>query len=210
MDLILITSVINIVGDPLSYIKTRSVYNKQQRFEQTLITIESLSKINAKKILFIEASNIPEYELELISKVDIYKNIYKNDHIKKIIDGPHKSIGESLSVLEGINGVDLSLYDNIYKISGRYYLTDKFDYHLWNNEHTIFYNDLKQDILLTSFYKINCKQYDEWIYLLENIYKNKNKESIEIIFRKQFKNYKSIESLGVAGYISVNGVYWEN
>lgn len=207
MNLILISSVINITTNPLSYTLTRSVYNKYQRFEQTLITMRSLDKIKDKKILFIEASDIPEFENDIINKVDFYKNVY-NNNIKIIIAGLYKGSGEAAILLGGIKGVDLSLYDNIYKISGRYYLNDNFDYSLWENDDTILFEDINCGAILTTFYKINNKQYMEWLSLLEKVCED-NVESIEQIFKEKMKNYRLIENLGVSGNLSVSGLYWE-
>lgn len=210
MDLVLISSVINISNNPLSYIGIRSVYNKYERFQQTLLTIKSLEKIENKKILFVEASDIPEFENEIIGMVDYYKNIYKDDNIKSIIDGLHKSLGESTSILEGIGDMDLSPYNNIYKISGRYWLNDRFDYSLWNNNNTILFEDERYDRnIVTVFYKVNNRQYTEWLLILKNISDDVDVRGIEAIFKEKMKNYLRIKCIGVAGYWSINGNYWE-
>ena len=44
-NLVIITSVLNISNNPLSYTPTRSVYSYEERLEQTFKTIDSLSKI---------------------------------------------------------------------------------------------------------------------------------------------------------------------
>jgi hypothetical protein len=63
MNLIIITSVINISRNPLDYTKTRSVFSTQERYIQTILTIKSLNKMTNRKILFIEGSEIDkEYE----------------------------------------------------------------------------------------------------------------------------------------------------
>lgn len=210
MDLVLISSVINISNNRLSYIQTRSVYNKHQRFEQTLLTIKSLEKIKNKKILFIEASDIPEFENEIINKVDFYKNIYKDDKIKSMIDGPNKGIGESMSILEGIKDVDLSLYENIYKISGRYWLNDKFEYSLWHNNNTVLCENKKYKNILTVFYKINNKQYTQWLSMLKEICNCIDVRGMETIFKEKMKDYFSIEHIGIAGNLSISGVFWDD
>ena len=207
MDLVLVSSVINTSNKPLSYTPTRSVYSVQQRYEQTLDTIKSLEKIKNKKILFVELSDIPEYENEIISKVDFYKNIYKEN--KDIIEGLHKGVGEALSILEGIKDIDLSLYDNIYKMSGRYWLTDKFNYSLWNNDNTMLYEDKKHNSIITVLYKINKNQYKEWLSVLTDICDTNNPKAIEWIFKEHMKNYKPINPGGAAGYLSIDGKYLE-
>ena len=44
MNLIIVTSVINTINEPLSYTETRSVFTAEQRFEQTIKSIESIKK----------------------------------------------------------------------------------------------------------------------------------------------------------------------
>ena len=52
INLILITSVICITNKPLSYTKTRSVFTHEERFEQTLKTIQTIrDKIPIQKYL---------------------------------------------------------------------------------------------------------------------------------------------------------------
>lgn len=210
MDLIIISSVINISRNPLSYTPVRSVYTKEQRYEQTILTIKSLEKIKDKKILFIECSDITEYETNIINNVDFYKNIYKDDNIKSIIDGPHKGIGESLSILEGIKDINLSEYDNIYKLSGRYWLNDNFNYSFWDNDDTIFFADQKYNgNISTVFYKINMKQYNQWINLLKYICNTTQVIAIEQIFKENMTDYININNVGVMGFMSYDGLYYE-
>ncbi len=53
-NLIVISSVINTTKNGLSYTNTRSVYSSDERYEQTIKSIESCKKINDSEILFIE------------------------------------------------------------------------------------------------------------------------------------------------------------
>ena len=50
MNIVLITSVINPPNKPLSYVKNRSVFTEDERFEQTKKTIKSINKILNCKI----------------------------------------------------------------------------------------------------------------------------------------------------------------
>jgi hypothetical protein len=58
MNLIIITSVINVSRNPLDYTKTRSVFSTQERYVQTIFTVKSLEKMTNRKILFIEGYEI--------------------------------------------------------------------------------------------------------------------------------------------------------
>lgn len=208
MNLTLISSVINITNKPLSYTQTRSIYSKYERYEQTIKTIESVKKIQDNKILFVEASEIKEFEQDIINRVDYYKNIYDINN-KNIIDGLHKGVGEAFTIIEGLKNIDLSLYDNIYKIAGRYALNDNFNYSLWNNDNTILCENKFHHIIITVFYKINKNQYQEWFNLLNKMINTNDNRGIEVIFKNEMKNYTPIYNIGAYGNVSVSGDYWE-
>ena len=60
---VLITSVINTPNTPLSYTNTRSVFSRQDRFEQTKKTIKSVrEKLSNSKIIIVECSDFNEEE----------------------------------------------------------------------------------------------------------------------------------------------------
>ena len=111
MNLTIITSVINISKEPLSYSGTRSIYSPEERFNQTIKTIESLKKINNTEILFIESTNITkEMENFLKSKATYFLNI---DETTSKSNSPHKASAESSQIYEGLKNVDISKYEII-------------------------------------------------------------------------------------------------
>lgn len=68
-NIILITSVINTPNKPLSYSKTRSVYNRNERFEQTKKTIQSVKeKLPNIKIMIVECTDFNDNEKRFFSK----------------------------------------------------------------------------------------------------------------------------------------------
>ena len=78
-NLVIITSIIEMPNKPLSYSKTRSIFNNDERFEQTKKTIETIKKkIDDISILIIECSefkdNKDKYEY-LKKKNDNYKQV---------------------------------------------------------------------------------------------------------------------------------------
>lgn len=193
MDLVIISSAINTCSAPLSYYPIRSVFNKQERYEQTFKTIESIRKIQNKRTFFVECTDIPEYEDSIRTQVDFYKNVYKGN--EAIIDGPYKNVGEALSLLS----VASDEYDNIYKISGRYYLTEDFNYSLWNNDDTMMWVDDNNGWRLTVFYKINKAQYLQWLCILMDMVRNNESRAIEQIMM-EITDFKRINKVGVEGY----------
>jgi len=210
-NLIIITSVINIPNYPFSYTNIRSTYNREERFQQTKNTIISLkNKIPNNKILLVECSELNE-EIEYINEnVDYFINFYGNDVLEKYIFGLSKSLGENTLILGAIDYlIDNNIqYKNLYKISGRYWLTDNFDYNNYNNDKIIYF---KKDYIYTSFYKLNVKHVQSYV---DFIIKNKElllKCICAEIFFNLFIDYHiaesekiKIEFAGVAGYIAVH------
>ncbi|MFH1454836.1 MAG: hypothetical protein ABIF22_00715 [bacterium] len=205
-NLCIVTSVINISSNPLSYTQKRSVFTAQERFEQTIKTIESLRKIPNSVILHVEASTLSsEWEKEIRKKTDLYINIYDNgtEELKKKIDGKYKSIAESTMIYKGLQIATLSQYENIFKISGRYWLNDKFNWKKWNNNDTLFRTS--DGLLSTCFYKVNKNDFDIWLHTLNVAMKSST--MLETIFKKEMYGYKILNEQGVNGYVSVDGVF---
>jgi len=207
MNLTIITSVINISKEPLSYSGTRSIYSPEERFNQTIKTIESLKKINNTEILFIESTNITkEMENFLKSKVTYFLNI---DETTSKSNSPHKASAESSQIYEGLKNVDISKYENIFKISGRYWLTDEFDFKLFDNESNVFYESKNNsEAIATAFYKVNKDYFDLYQKTLD--YCRNSTNMLEMEFKKLFNGkYKNINNLGLVGNVSVDGFFWD-
>lgn len=202
-DLIVITSVINTHPSPLSY-GQRSVYSPAERYEQTLKTIESCNKIPNGYKMLIETSDLDKHmEDDFKNKVDFYINFNQNKEIKEIIDSPIKGKSEATQIINAIKLIDYSLYENIYKISGRYWLNDNFNYDNYNNEENVFRVDAHNN-LSTALYKVNKKSYPTYINCLE--YCSLNIGQIESQFWQFFKNnFITCDKIGLNGNVSVNG-----
>lgn len=205
MNLVIITSVINISSNPLDYTKTRSVYSAQERYEQTLKTLQSLSAIPDKHVLFVETSELTnEQELEIKKYVDFYVNTVDIEEVRNVINGPYKASAESTQILEGLKIVDLSKYENIFKISGRYWLDQNFDFERYNNEHNIFLEGPNQAALATVMYKIHKNYLDLYNNTL-NFCKT-SQGMLEADFITFFRNkYVATNKLGISGNVSVDG-----
>jgi NADH:ubiquinone oxidoreductase subunit C len=168
-----------------------------------MITIESLSKIKDKKILFIEGSETDkEYEKTIKNSVDIYINI-KNDHqLKKIIDGLSKGRAEATLTIEALKYLNREEFDNIFKISGRYYLNNSYEDSVFDENVSIF--KLSSGSFVTIFYKINKKDFKLYLKTLDHVFSSG--KMYEVVFFNAFKNIaKEINNIGVAGEVSVDG-----
>jgi hypothetical protein len=216
-NLCLITSVINTPDSPLSYTNVRSIFSSEQRFQQTIQTIHSVKeKIPNTKIFIIECSELKEdIENYLMCNSDYYLNLHHNKELRKDIFGISKSLGEGTQTIEALKYIinnDL-IFDNLFKISGRYYLSDTFDYNKFNNNNIIvkkINNNI--DNIFTALYKINIKDISLLKnYLEQNIVKMKNCFAYESLFGNFLKeiNYNNVifidNIIGLNGYVSVCG-----
>lgn len=158
-NLVLITSVINTPNTPLSYSKVRSVYTREERFNQTKKTITSIKQnIPNRKIILVECTSFTEEEDDYFrNECDYVLNLWEDKSLHHKIFGSSKSLGEgtmTISALEYIFENDLQ-FDNLYKICGRYWLNDDFNYDLYNSSKDVF-KRIGNSIgnIFTSFYKI--------------------------------------------------------
>ena len=149
-DCVIVTSVVQTTTNPLSYSETRSIYSHQQRFEQTLETIESIrTYMPNTHILLIECSPHSEWMNQLKARVDQFINLEFNEVVN---NGVEKGLGEKTLFLMALSNLT-ETYDNIYKITGRYVLQNPIEwepsdlptfcrtnnYGMENGVHTFFY-----------------------------------------------------------------------
>uniref|UniRef100_A0A6C0JZA6 Exostosin GT47 domain-containing protein n=1 Tax=viral metagenome TaxID=1070528 RepID=A0A6C0JZA6_9ZZZZ len=221
----LIPSVIDTPSKPLSYHHTRSVYTKQERFEQTKATIESVkSRIPNNKIMLIECSPLTEEEnIYFLENTDIFINLYElpdKSYIEKI-HSHSKSLGEgtmTIYALEYLIANNIP-YDTLYKLSGRYRLTHKFSYAKYNNNDKVMIQYYcNRECASTILYKLPKAQSLKWCaflqksnYYFENCY---GYENIFAMFLKELEHQSEnqvmdISQMGVCGNISVCGGYVE-
>lgn len=221
-NLIIITSVLNISKNKLSYYHTRSVFDIHERFEQTKKTIKTIKKyIPNCFIIFCECSNLKYYkhmESFLQNEVDYYSNYYNNLEIKNNINSLYKGLGEislMLQAFDYINKYNL-VFDNIFKISGRYFLNDDFNYNIYSNDNNQFVLwDNNFNSYASLFYKIKYR----YLSLLKNCFhsfldKLKHGETLEILLNQYFnknleyKNITILDKHNISGYLSTEGYFF--
>ena len=212
-NLVLITSVICTPNTPLSYISVRSVYSHEERFEQTKRTIESVKqKIPNLKILIVECSNLSFDQEDYLKKnSDYFLNLYNDEKIRKNTSSISKSLGEGTMTLCALQYIiDNNIeFDNLIKISGRYWLSDKFDYNKFNNNNIVIkYIDNNKDNVFTALYQLPR----ETIINLKTFLENKFTEMMkcigyEVLFANFIKSERKItvnlNPIGLEGYVSV-------
>jgi hypothetical protein len=206
-NLVVITSVIN------NFLY--SVYNPEQRLEQTIDSINSIyNKIPNPYVVLLEGSELSNIQNQILkNKVN---EIYKIN-----ISGLHKSLGELTLLKTYFNSEQFisikSKINSFSKLSGRYIL---------NNNFKFVDNDLcmvkKTDISWlgkgtydTRFYKIPINLLENYIIGLESLYKNiNNVHDIEHgFFEYQLipkDKINLLSKLGVSGNYAPTGEYVED
>lgn len=216
-NLVFISSVIHTPNLPFSYINTRSIYSHKDRFEQTKKTINSIrNKIPDSIIFIVECSPLEEEEKEYLTNYsDIFINLYdlnNQDLINKIYSRS-KSLGEgtiTLYVLNYLieNNID---YNDFFKISGRYWLNDNFNYRDFNNDCIVTKKINNDDTnFITSLYKLPNKIIPGWFNFLTNSSNDMNNcigaECIFANFVNSLQDEKIfVEKIGISGNIAVSG-----
>jgi len=217
-NIVLITSKIYVSNKKLSYSKKRSLYTVEERFKQTLRTITSIKqKIPDSFIVLFDNSNFTEKELEILNEnADCFINIPNNKLLNYYTDKcEYKYLAELHQQLNSyyyfLKFIDYTKIKNFFKISGRYYLNDKFDYNIYNNNLNcnIFKknNNIKnRDYYYTSFFKISSSFFPEYFLKLINIFENKSEYfdlDLEVIYGKIFsENMTLIDNLGLTQVLS--------
>ena len=159
-NLVLITSVINTPNKPLSYSKVRSVFTREERYEQTKKTIQSIKeKIPDCKLMIVECTDFTEEEKDYFEKeCDHVLNLWERKELHPKIFGIGKALGEGTMTIKALEYIieNKFNYDNLFKICGRYWLNNDFDYNIYNNNNLVF-KKIAGNInnIFTSFYKIS-------------------------------------------------------
>jgi hypothetical protein len=218
MNLVIITSVINISDKPFSYSNIRSYCDNKKRFNDTIKTIESIKKyIKDCKIFLIECSNISdEYTNFFIKNTDYFINLYNNKNIVERCNNLSKSMGEGTMTIEALKYINDNkiYYENLFKISGRYWFNDIFDYSFYNNENIVV-KKIENNInnIFTCFYKLPKNIINKFYnFLLNSENDFINCIGYEIIFAKFINSFSEEilfipEKIGINGYVSVCGSF---
>jgi hypothetical protein len=212
-NLVLITSIIKTPDTPLSYTSTRSIFTHDERFEQTKKTIQTIrEKIANSKILIVECSELDNEQDEYFKKnCDYFLNLYENESFRNNIYSASKSLGEGTMTINAIEYIEKNNieFENFFKITGRYWLSENFNYENFINTDIIVHN-IYGDInnTATSLYKLNkINIHNFYEFLIQNMNLMHKCVSYEILF-SMFLNLPKenkvihLNKIGVNGYIS--------
>jgi len=210
-NIILITSLVNCN-------LSRTVYSRNDRFLQTKVTIQTVrQKIPNSFIVLIDITEFTKEELDFFnSSCDIVINEYNSEIAKKcVFQHPNKSYGERYYLLrcfeEMINRNIIHNVKNIFKVSGRYYLDNKFIYEDYNNNKTVVKivdEKLWKNACTTCLFKLSFKDADIFYKLLlqeEQFFLTGHcMEHFMYLFIKSFDREKYIDllNLGMSGLVT--------
>jgi mannosyltransferase OCH1-like enzyme len=184
-NIVLITSKIYISTNRFSYTNNRSIYSKEDRFNQTIETIESVKKhIPDAFIVLFDNSIFNQSEYNILNNMcNIFINItndktlnyYTNEYMYKAFAEMYQQI---MFYDNFLSKIDFSNVNNFFKISGRYMINDMFNYELFNNNKNIFKK--KEEVMhkkyyFTSFYKLSKNILVEYFNNLKELFNNKEK-----------------------------------
>jgi len=218
-NIVLITSIINTPDIPFTYTYTRSVFTNNERFLQTVNTINSIKKMIPDPIIvLVECSELTNEQNDFfLNNVNYLINLYNSNNKNKIYSY-FKAIGEGTMTYFGLHVIK-SIYNNIdyniFKISGRYSLNNFFDFKKWTNNNNIVKCIKDSESINTTFYKITKKTSEDMLNFLEicNFTKYNGYEELFYDFISNFVKCKDEtdfinEKIGIEGMVSVNGDFF--
>ena len=115
-------------------------YGTGDRLSETLGTIESIRKRSDAKIMLLDSSVTPWDEIPVRDAVDTFLRI-NDEYVRNLSESPHgrgfiKSATECYLMRVALDQIGYK-YKRIYKLSGRYRLTDQFQEHSGVNVTTL-------------------------------------------------------------------------
>lgn len=222
-NLVIITSKLRVSQKPFSYVPSRSMYTIDERFWQTVSTIKSIRKHipNSYIALFDNSVNIPDkYMSYLRAETDIFLDITDDPILNYYTDKyQYKAFAELGQLIKLYNVHFLNSkdkFENVFKISGRYTITNKFDYQVYDHNRNVFKRDntlTNMQYYYTCFYKIAFKNFHSYFGLLKQIFlqreeyaKNNILNLEEIIPRELEYDFITPSMLGLKQNVAV----WNN
>lgn len=216
--LVFIASIINPTNDPLSYTNTRSVFTSEERFQQTLQSIASVKKyLPSARILFIEGTNISEEQTKIIQEsVDYFFNCKDDPFAQQAcLHSPNKGFGEAIQSYFAIQYIQSNCinFSKLFKLSGRYSFTEKFNVTLYSDEKFTFYkrassNPLSISTVVYSVPEVLFENYSKAIQSTIETYCQQDRRGYEQVFPAFCNPREEIDEIGVEGLVSVNGEYF--
>jgi len=218
-NIIVITSKIIVTQNKFTYVNTRSIYSEEERFNQTIETINSIKKYipDYYIILFDNSKLDDKKKYILINIVNKFINIIDDDNLNHNTDVCDlKLIGElsqHISLYDNyLKYIDFSKNKNYFKISGRYVINNTFNYNNYNNNLIIFKRNMELKHIkyyYTSFFKINITNINYFYEKMKEIilkypYEELKKYDYEVLIPKILEDkIQLVNNLGITQRIAV-------
>lgn len=221
-NMVLITSVLytlNYVGNGentgsnIFHPMSRSIFTHDQRFEQTKLTISRARKyIPDCLIFFMECSPLTrEHHNYIAGEVDYFFNLH-DTMLRGRMFTKSKAMGEGTLTEYALNYMfeNKIAFDNLFKLSGRYYLDERFCYNHWNNDKIVIREFPASKSVFTFLYKMTHKHARDWLqHLYDNERSFRDCVGYEYIYGAFVEKWAHetiiIDCFGVEGYISPDG-----
>lgn len=218
-NLFIITSVLEPVDTQFSYKRDRSVYTRGERLKQLISTLMSI-RVQCEEfayIVVIEATKLKDYEINYIQQYcDLI--LLADDKTCSIVNDIYKGKGECallyycISQLKTRYNYVLKNITRIFKLSGRYYLTEQFNINRYINlnnifrivEHGSIFEEIDKKLVYTFLYKIDINYLDKFLEILKMGIEVCT-DSVEEYFMKNITDINYVPILGISGNISVCG-----
>ena len=205
-NLVLVLSTIKTAPGRLTY-APRSVFSHAERLEQTKTTLVSVrEKIPDSHILFVDATGGEE----LRDHYDIWLQP-RDAVVLQEVNSPIKGLGEAALLefaLEWVSTCETLTFDNLWKINGRYSLTNEFLIERWNPalSEAHFYNPSS---VCTVLYKIcpgDFSAFKKFVSESKTKFCGQVPPGMETIY-SAFP-FKHVPALNVSGKVAVSGEDW--
>lgn len=206
----------NTVSAALCYCPTRSVFSREERLAQVIESLASIRKRDTapqSKILLVEVSEVtPEQERRLQEAAQTWGATYLNfslfPDIAEQRDSPFKGATE-LQVLEYVMALGyVHPTDYLFKLSGRYTLTDDFHPDSFTAEKERFVVKAFGDSTSTILYGVPPalrSLYQQRLRFTIDKTARANISIEDVLFQGLAAHYEDRSPLGVEGRIAVGG-----
>lgn len=207
-DIVIITSTIHPTSEKLSYSKIRSIYDDNERFEQTLNSINSIkNKLPRASIFLLENSPLTCKEQEELKNAVDWLILFSNDpNASEYKDSIYKGSGEIYMLLKFYEVFTHFDYKRLFKLSGRYFLSENFSPQKFSESQFSFRK--YENSYSTRLYSVP-KNLEEIYYeqLIKTFKESCHGATIECILMQDIdeNKIKLLDMLGVKGNIAVNG-----
>lgn len=195
---------------PFNYGTIRSAFSSEERFSQTCKTIASIHKYAPNADIWLIEGGKSTYlsQIEDIKCKVIY--VGKWHLFRRAISSNSKALGEAAMMVYILPYILCSKYKYFFKISGRYYLNNHFDFGKWDFR-SICGKDVYGDRHEISTRLIGIPKSKMWLFykaLARRFWKLRGSVYESYLLKGiSAQNVHWIEEIGVEGEIGVNKIH---